>query len=129
MKYTQSTVSSYDVISISKQFYAYQILLDETFFNLLDIGSFLGRSFSKYWISLKNVNILNLNELNESFFKLKLKPMTYSQSIFYFLFFYLFSSYGHPSLCVSLLQFHIIEKATQKVDTQKYEKREGRKKL
>ena len=52
-----------DIISMSKRFYAYQTLLDQTFLNLLDMDSLLGKMSWKPWINLKNLNILNLNPL------------------------------------------------------------------
>ena len=62
------TLSSYDIINMSKRFfYVNQIELDKRFSNLLDMDSFFRRTSRKCG-NFKNLNKSNLNELNETFF-------------------------------------------------------------
>ena len=53
---------------MSKRLYANQILLDKRFFNLLDMDSFFKKTLGKYVSNIKNLNQMNCNELNETFY-------------------------------------------------------------
>ena len=65
---SSSTLLSYNIISMSKRLYANQILLDRRLLSLLNMYCFLGTTFWNTWRNLKNLNILNLNELKDIFY-------------------------------------------------------------